>query len=70
LKERRVLKDRHVKWELQGGSAIGFGFEELCRKFEDLGAKKIDALVVPEVSIFRDKRSSQLKIMRLRASPS
>ena len=32
LGARRVLKERHVKWDLDGGSAIGFGFEDLCKK--------------------------------------
>ncbi len=69
LSARKTLKEKHVKWELIGGSAIAFGFEELCKKLEKLGHSKVDALVVPEISEFRGRKSAQLRVMRIRPSP-
>lgn len=68
LTGRKVLKEKHVKWELVGGAAIAFGFEELCKKFETLGHSKVDVLVVPEISEFRGRKSAQLRVMRIRPS--
>lgn len=70
LSGRKVLKEKHVKWELIGGAAIAFGFEELCKKLESLGHSKVDALVVPEISEFRGRKSAQLRVMRIRPSQS
>lgn len=67
LEGRKVLKEKHVKWELIGGSAIAFGFEELCKKLEELGHSSVDALVVPEISEFRGRKSAQLRVTRIRA---
>ncbi|MEZ4815006.1 MAG: single-stranded-DNA-specific exonuclease RecJ [Bdellovibrionota bacterium] len=68
LSARKVLKEKHVKWDLVGGSAIAFGFEELCKKLEELGHRQVDALVVPEISEFRGRKSTQLRVTRIRPS--
>lgn len=68
LADRKVLKERHVKWQFGSGCAIGFGFEDLSKKLETSGHQEIDALVVPEIHEYREKRSVQLRITQIRPS--
>ena len=68
LAGRRIMKERHVKWDFQLGCAIGFGLEALCQKLEKVGHQEVDALVVPEIQEFRGRRSVQLRICHLRPS--